>query len=234
MPPGKRRDHVGHLADGSDRRFCRGQQAGAVAAEDEDVAAADRVGDDAGRLLDDELAVHDGNAPVAALAQPLGGLEAVAEEARALAEPDPLLGLDARVAGRAGARQHALADAVLELGRDRVGREAEQQHAHARAAVRRLLGLQLPVDADLGAAADDGGAEARHGDGGLARPAGRVGGDDDAGGAHAERLGEGIVDGDPVDLHDTLALVGCTMISPRPPSMISSSLSLKFSMRIVW
>ena len=112
-------------------------------------------------LLDDELAVHHRHAPIAALAEALGGLEAVAEEARALAEPDPLLGVDAGVAGRAGARQHALADAVLELGRERIGREAEQQHAHARAPVGRLLGLQLAVDADLGAAADDGGAKAR-------------------------------------------------------------------------
>ena len=155
---------------GATAAFGGRQQAGAVVAENEHVAAADRVRHHAGRLLDDELAVHDRDAPVAVLAEPLGGLEAVAEKARALAEAEPLLGFDAGVAGRAGARQHALADAVLELRRQRVGREAEQQHAHAGPPVGRFVGLQLAVDADLGAAADDGGAKAAHGHRRLARP----------------------------------------------------------------
>ena len=43
---------------------------------------------DAGRLLDDELAVHHGNAPVAVVAELLRGLEAIAEKARSLAETD--------------------------------------------------------------------------------------------------------------------------------------------------
>ena len=83
------------------------------------------------------------------------------------------------VAGRARAGQHALADAVLELLRQRLGREAEQQHAHAGPPVRRLLRLQFAVDAGLGAAADDGGAEAGHGHRRLARPPHAVGGDDE-------------------------------------------------------
>ena len=112
MPPGNGVMHVRHVGDGVDGGFRRLQQPGAVVAEDEQVAAADRVGGDAGRLLDDELAVHDGHAPEALLAEPLGGLEAVAEEARTLAEADALVGFDAGVAGRAGAGQHALADAV--------------------------------------------------------------------------------------------------------------------------
>ena len=42
---------------------------------------------------------------------------------------------------------------------------------------------------------------------------------------HAEGLGEGVVDRNAACLHDVaLAFVGCTMISPRPPSMSSSSL----------
>ena len=202
MPPGNGVMHVRHGADGVDGALGHLQQSGAVVAEDEHVAATHGVGGDAGGLLDDELAVHDGHAPEALLAEALGRLEAVAEEARALAEADALFGFDAGVAGRAGARQHALADAVLELRPDRFRREAEQQHAHAGAPVRRLLGLQFAVDADLGAAADDRGAEAAHGDGRLARPAGRVGGDDDARAAHAEGLGERIVDCYAVDLHD--------------------------------
>ena len=90
MPPGNGVITSGTSPIASTAAFGDRQQAGAVVAEDEHVAAAHRVGDDAGGFLDDELAVHHRHAPEAVLAEPLGRLEAVAEKARALAEADPL------------------------------------------------------------------------------------------------------------------------------------------------
>src|SRR5439155_14311526 len=77
--------------------------------------------------------------------------------------------------------------------------KGEQQQAHAGAAVRGLLGRQEALDAGLRVAADDrGGVTRGHLTGGL-RPGGRLGGDDEPGRGHRERLGKGVLDGYVVD-----------------------------------
>src|SRR4029078_12028834 len=176
-----------------------------------------------------------GDAPVAAVTQFLRGLEAVTEKARGFAETDRQRCFEAGIASRTRARQHALSDAVLDLRDERIRREAEHQDAHAGAAIWSFMGRQITVDAALRSAADDGGAKAG-GDGcGNACPFKRVGRNDDAGAAHAEGFGKGIVDGDAVDrhAHDARAPVGWITMEPRPRSMISSSGKRKFSIRIV-
>ena len=149
-PPGNGMMTSGTVADRVDRGLGRGQRPARSSAEDQQVAAADRC-DDAGGLLDDELAVHHRHAPVALAAESLGDLAAVAEEAQVLAErrcacrlrrrrSRPSRGRSART-GRRGS-----SSCFAEL----LAREREQQHAHAGPAVGRLLGRQLALDAGLG------------------------------------------------------------------------------------
>ena len=64
-----------------DRRQGRGPRHLARGAQDQEVAAADALCTPGG-VLDQELAVHDRNAPVAPAGQPLAALEAVAEVAQ--------------------------------------------------------------------------------------------------------------------------------------------------------
>src|SRR4029453_15024760 len=54
---GERRDDVVNVGDGIDGGLGGLQEAGAVIAQNDQVAATDRVGHDTGRLLDDELAI---------------------------------------------------------------------------------------------------------------------------------------------------------------------------------
>ena len=175
-----------------------------LAAEEQQVAAADRAIDRAHRILAQELAVHDGDAPVAAhlalmVGQALGDREAVAEIADRAAELDLGRALDAGKAGGAGAGEDALAHALEELVLQPVRLEAEQQDAHAGAPVGRFLGRQLGVDAGLGAAADHRGGEARHHRRRDHRPFRRVVGDDDRGARDVEGFGEGVLDLDAVE-----------------------------------
>ena len=122
MPPGK-----GVITSGtSSIAFTARSQAASTAAcelaEHQQIAAADRLLGQAGRLLADELAVHHRDAPEAPAADQLRHLPAVAEEAERGAELQLLLAFEPGEAGRARARQHALADAVAQLTLQLVGR----------------------------------------------------------------------------------------------------------------
>jgi hypothetical protein len=170
----------------------------AIAPEDQEVAAANGVGCQSALVFDHELAVHCGYTPEAAVAELLGRLPAVAEEARAGREAERGRAVEAVVAGRARAREDALADAVAKLRHERIRREAEHQHAHAGPPVGRLVGRKRAIDTAFRAAADDGGAEARHHLGRNHRPLQAVRRDHESERAHSERLGERIVDRDAV------------------------------------
>ena len=151
---------------------------------------------DAERVLDQELAVHHRHSPVAAAGDHLALLEAVAEEAELLAERIAVSGRRQAVeAGGRRAGHHALADAVGEPPWPGRRGEAEQQHADPRAAVGRLLGSELALDARLGVAGDH--------RGGVSRSASRAASCAQAGLSavitirarpHREGLGEGVDD----------------------------------------
>jgi hypothetical protein len=198
-------------------------------AEDEDVAAADRLGG-ADTVVAQELAVHHGDAPVAAPVQALADLMAVAEIAESTAQLQGRTVGEAREAGSAGAGQHALADAVAQLLLQVLRRHAEDEHGEAGAAVGSLFCRQGSLDAGLAAAGDDGGGEAREALRGRGRPFQGIGGDQDARGRHAEGLGERVLDRDAVDDHGRAP---CFTSRPRPPSSISPSAMRKLSSRIV-
>ncbi len=125
--------------------------------------------------LADEFALHHRHAPVALAADDLGNLMPVAEVAHVGAQLDRRAAVHPGVAGRTGAGEHAHADAVDEPLLQVARREAEQQHAHARTPVRRLVGRKLAVDARLAAAADHRGGEPGHGRGGECAPISCVG-----------------------------------------------------------
>src|SRR5690606_14216766 len=127
----------------------------------DEIAAADGPSA-AGVLLAEELAVHHRHAPVAPAADELRRLEAVAEVAEVAAERNARLTFHAAEHGGGGAGEDALADPRLDALREILLRHAEEQHRHARAAVRRFLGSERALDAGLEAAADHRGGEARH------------------------------------------------------------------------
>ena len=79
-----------------------------------------------------------------------------------------------------------------------LGRHREEQDADAGPRVRRLGGDRARGRCRPRSRGDHRGGEAGHRHRRLARPFGRVGGDDDRGGAHAERFGKGVVDRDAV------------------------------------
>src|SRR5262249_31092270 len=144
---GKRQDDAAHLAHrvggglGGRERGCL------IARQDQEVAAADRLLH-AERLLDEELAVHDRNAPVALAVEELARLVLVAEVAQEAADGDALLALRQAVETRGGrARQDALTDAIDEALTEAGGVEREQQDADAGSAVRRVVGSELRFDA---------------------------------------------------------------------------------------
>ena len=208
MPPGKRRDHALDLVDRLDRAFAGGEHGRVRLAEHEQIAAADRLLGQAGRRLAKELAVHHRDAPESPPRDQLRHLPAVAEESERGAELQLLLAFEPGEAGRARARQHALADTIAQLPLQLVAVHGEQQHGHARAAIQRLVGRQRALDAGLGAAGDHRGGEAGHGAGGDQRPFERRRGDDDPRADHGKGLGEGLDDGDAFDLQFSHGQIG--------------------------
>ena len=156
----------------------------------------------AGKILADEFAVHHGNAPVALLADALRRLAAVAEIAQRPAERH------LRVAGRA---RHST---PCRCRSARTGRRARAPPWRARRATRRRAARRCragrpacppaPARARCPPRAPQPITE-------VAKPvmltaatrahSGGLGGDDEARRAHAEGLGEGIVDGDAVEVH---------------------------------
>ena len=160
IPPGNGRMTPAHRAHRLDRRFRRRECGALMLGHDQQVAAADRLLDPE-RLLDEELAFHHRNPPVALAVQHLARLELVAEVTQLSADDDPLGRVGQAVeAGGRRTGEHGLADSIDQLSLKSVGIEAEEQHAHAGPQIGRDVRSQLRLDARLDLAADDGGREA--------------------------------------------------------------------------
>src|SRR5262249_5787513 len=86
--------------------------------------------------------------------------------------------------------------------------KGEQQETHAWSAVRCFIGGKLAFDASLGVAADDRRGVAGCDLAGRLRPAGRFGRDNQPGGRHGKRLGEGVLNRDVVDGKQAVAPLG--------------------------
>src|SRR5262249_40298592 len=196
-----------------------GEGGGGRGAEDEDVAAADGLGG-ADAVVAQELAVHHGNAPVAAPVEALADLVAVAEVAQGAAELQRRALAQAGKAGGAGAGEHALADAVAQLLLQVLGRHAEDEDGDARAAVGSFGSIERALDASLAAAGDHRGGEAGEALRSRVGPGQGVGSDEETRRRHAEGLGEGVLDRDAVDDH---APAPYFTRRPAPPSSISPS-----------
>ncbi len=200
MPPGKGVITPSTSSIALHRALAGGEHRRVRLAEHEQIAAADRLLGQAGGRLAEELAVHHRDAPESPPRHQLRHLPAVAEESERGAELQLLLAFEPGEAGRTGAGQHALADAVAQLPLQLLGVHGEEQHGDAGAAVERLVGREHALDAGLRAAGDHRGGEAGHGAGGDQRPFERGRGDDDARADHRKGLGEGLDDGDAFDL----------------------------------
>jgi hypothetical protein len=200
----ERQDRALHRPHRGGRRLRRAQCRRHVLGQDDDVAAADAL-DDPEALLDEELALHHRNAPVAASVEHLARLPAVTEVAQLAPHVGLLLGVQAVEAGSRRARQHGHADALDEpLAQPfRVG--GEQQHGDARAAVGGLRRVELALDPRLALAPDHRRGEARQRARRVLRPAGRVGGDHYPRAPHRERLGERVLDPGVVEPHQVVA-----------------------------
>src|SRR5262245_55611519 len=135
----KRQDHSRNLPHGVDSSLRRGERRRHVRAEEQQVATADG-GLDAEAILDHELTVHDRHAPEAAPVQQLARLVAVAEVAQRPADHHGVLGLQGVVAGGGRASHHALPDPLDQPLAEAVRGGREQEHRHARTAVRSLGG----------------------------------------------------------------------------------------------
>ena len=169
----ERHDHVGQRLHRGHRRLGRRQCRIGVGRQQQQVAAAHALGDGGG-FLGDEFAVHHRHTPVADAADHLAGLPAVAEETQVLAQRHRLAFADAGVHRRGGAGEHALTDALLDLLGEFLAAHREDQDRDARAAVGRLSGGDLALDAGLAAAGDHRGGEAGGGHRRMHRPGGVV------------------------------------------------------------
>src|SRR5881275_2050878 len=108
-------------------------------------------------LLHEELPLHDREAPVALAADHLACLEAVAEHPQRLPHRQPIGGGDVGQpveAGRRGTGEDRLAEPYDELLRQALLVHREEQHAHARAPVGRLLLGEPALDPRLALASD--------------------------------------------------------------------------------
>ena len=185
------RDHGG-LGSGEAFRLTGG--------EDQKVAAADAF-DSAEDVFADEFAVHDGEAPIAAVFEFLADLMAVAEEAQIAADAKRLAFDDRQsiVASSGSAGEDTLPDTTDDGLLQRVPAEAEHQHADAGPAVHGFLGTQRSLHAGLDVTANDRGSITRDD---LPRDLGplrRFGGDDESRRRHRECLGERVFDLDVID-----------------------------------
>jgi hypothetical protein len=150
-------------------------------------------------VLDQELAVHDRDPPVAPLPDLLRDLVAVAEEAERLAQRcSGVAALDPGEAGGRRAGEHALPHPGDELAPEVRVRHREQEDGGAGPPVRRLAGREDALDPGLAAAGDHRRGEAGHRLRRGHRPGGLVRGDHDPRRPHRERLGEGVLDQDAV------------------------------------
>ncbi len=152
-------------------------------------------------MLAQELTFHHRNPPQPPVADALGHLPAITEEAQRLAQRQPRLTLKAGVTGGGGAGEDALAHPCHQLLAQGGARGGKEQERHPRAPIGGFLGCQHPFDPRLDPAADHRGGKAGGGAPGDLRPAGVRRGHDDAGSAHGEGLGEAFADGNAVDLH---------------------------------
>ena len=143
-----------------------------VLGQDDEVPAADAL-DDPEALLDEELALHHRDPPVALAVEHLARLPAVAEVAQLAADVDLVLGVQAVEArgGRAG--EHGLADALDEPLAQSLLVGREQQRGDAGAPVGRLPRVELALDPRLALAPDHRRGEARERARRVLRPAGR-------------------------------------------------------------
>src|SRR5208337_5573105 len=105
----------------------------------------------------------------------LGHLPAITKISQGVAELERLFALHPGVAGRTGAREHTLPYPRLQLLLQLRGRRREQQNPHTRAPVWSLFRGELAIYPRLASAADHGRRKARHRDGRLPSPAGRIG-----------------------------------------------------------
>ncbi len=199
MPPGNGVIDVGQLGHGLHRTRAGREHRRVRLAEHKQIAAAHRFLGETGLVLADELPAHHRNAPIAAAADDLGHLPAVAEEAQGRAELQLLLAFEPGKAGRARARQHALADAVAQLLLELVGIHGEEQHGDAGPSVGRLLLGERALDAGFRAAGDHRGGEAGHGARGDHRPFQRGRRDDDPRADHGKGLGKRLDNRDAFD-----------------------------------
>src|SRR5690242_9437867 len=168
-------------------------------AEHQQIAAADCLLGQTGLLLANELAVHHRDTPEPPSPDALRHLPAIAEESERGAELQTLLARKAGEAGGAWTRQHALADAIAELGLELVRVHGEEQHGDAGPPVERLVGRERPLDACLRAAGDHRSGEPCHGARGNQGPFEGGRSDDDPRADHGEGLGESLDDGDAFD-----------------------------------
>src|SRR5262249_24113268 len=111
---GKRQNHAADAAHRIRRRLGGRERRPVIARENQQIAAADRPLD-AKALLNQELAVHHRDAPVAAAVEKLARLVLVAEVTQQAADRNALLTVRQTVEARGGrTRQDALTDAVDE------------------------------------------------------------------------------------------------------------------------
>src|SRR5262245_27460244 len=138
-PARKRQNDASNLADGLDGRLGRLERHVRVLPQDKKVAAADPLLD-AELLLDEELAFHHRNAPLARTGERSTGLVLVAEVPHVAADDHAFGSIGQAVeAGSRRAREDGLANAVEQAMREPVGVEPEHQCRRARPAIRRLL-----------------------------------------------------------------------------------------------
>ena len=200
--------------------------------EDKEVPAGHRLAHSEA-VFDQELAVHHRDAPETALPRrwrraparrqegavdDLAHLVAVAEEAQERADAHRLLGREIVEAGGGRGGHHALSDASHQLILEDVRRAGERQDAHAGPPVGGALGRGA-FEARLAPAPDDGRREAGHGARGDRRPALARGRNHEAGRAHREGLGVGVLDERAGDLHVRFASVAAVAPATghRPP-----------------
>src|SRR5688572_12765505 len=199
---GEREDHAGHALDRADSSFGCRQPAVAGLGEYQKVAAADALFLDAEALLQETLAFHDRNAPVALAADDLADLQLVAEHPERAAGGQPIGRVGKTVEAAGGrTRQHRLADALGQALAEAVHVHGEEQNGNPGTRVRCLRRRKLALNARFALAGDDRRGETGELQRRLARPFVGARRDDQPRRAHAERLGKRILDEDAANLH---------------------------------
>ena len=212
-PAGERQDDAAQLAHRVHRGFRCRESGTLLRGQDQEIAAANRFLNAEG-FLDQELALHHGNAPVPLSRQKLARLEAIAEVTQLPADGHSLGRLGQAVEACGGrAREHRLPDAIDELSLKSFGVEAEQQHAHARPKVGCGIGIQFRLDTCLDLAPDDRRGEPGQRLGGRPRPRRRLRRDHHPCRTHTEGLGERVDNPDSVALQNRSTLTHAVQIS---------------------